>query len=173
MKRSILFASMAIAAGITMVNLYTSIVDVPAWSHNVPASVDTARAYFSASNPGDFFRIFSPLNQLLGLVSLVLFWKRSKQVRFLLGAAFLLYVIGEGMTFMYFYPRNAILFGTQSIDTDTLQTVLTQWSSMNWVRSLVVGAGFICSAFALNGTYATAASRKENIVGQRTAAVIG
>jgi hypothetical protein len=153
MKRSILFASMAIASGLVLTNIYTSIVDVPAWSHNLPASVDTARQYYSVSNPGNFFRIFSPLNQFLGLLCLIVFWKKSRQVRMLLAAAFLLYVTGEGMTFMYFYPRNAILFDAQHTDLETLQTTLSQWRGMNWVRSLVIALGVVCSAIALHATY--------------------
>src|SRR5688572_10643550 len=114
MKHSIIFASMAIAAGLVLTNIYTSIVDVPAWGRSIPASIDTARQYYSASNPGDFFRIFSPINQLLGLLSIILFWKQGNQIRKFLIAAFALYVIGEGMTFMYFYPRNEILFASNA-----------------------------------------------------------
>ena len=161
---------MAIAAGLTLVNVYTSLVDVPAWSHNIPASVDTTRQYYQVSNPGDFFRIFSPLNQLLGLLCLVLFWKRSRQVRLLLAAAFALYVTGEGMTFMYFYPRNAILLGTQPADASTLQSVLAEWSSMNWVRSLVVAAGCVCSGLALHNTYATS---PKNMVTRKREVLMG
>ena len=153
MKRSVLFASMAVASGLALTNVYTSLVDVPAWDHNVPASIDVARQYFSVSNPGTFFRIFSPLNQLLGLLSMLLFWKRSPQVRLLLIAAFLLYITGEGLTFQYFYPRNAILFGHEAVDTTRLQSILADWRNMNWVRSAIIVTGVICSALALNKTY--------------------
>jgi hypothetical protein len=172
MKRIFLFASMGIASGLVLTNIYTSLVDVPAWEHNIPLSIDTARQYYSTSNPGNFFRIFSPLNQLLGLLGLLLFWKRSKQVRWLLGAAFLLYITGEGMTFMYFYPRNAILFGTQHTAVGTLQSTLAQWRGMNWVRSLVIATGVICSAVALHKTYADVVSRKHRVASQRAEAVM-
>ena len=153
MKRSFLFASMAIASGLLLSNIYTSIVDAPAWSHALPASIDTAKQYYSASNPGNFFRIFSPLNQALGLLCVLLFWRRSPQIRLLLGAAFLLYATAEGMTFLYFYPRNAILFGAQTVDVVTLETTLAQWRSTNWVRSLVILIGVVCSMLALHKTY--------------------
>jgi len=172
MKRLVLFASIAIAAGLTLVNVYTSLVDVPAWSHHVPASIETARKYYSASNPGNFFRIFSPLNQLLGLVCLLLFWKRNRQVRVLLSAAFLLYVIGEGMTFMYFYPRNAILFGTNPVDTQTLQATLKQWSSMNWLRSLIIAIGCVCSGLGLHHSYKAAEYVKKVTASSKAKAVL-
>jgi hypothetical protein len=81
MKRSILFASMGIAAGLVLANIYTSLVDVPAWGSNIPASLETTRQYYKVSNPGNFFRIFSPLNQGLGLLCVLLFWKQGKAVR--------------------------------------------------------------------------------------------
>jgi Domain of unknown function (DUF1772) len=159
MKRSIIFASMAIAAGLTLANVYNSIVDAPSWGSNIPTSIDTARQYYKSSNPGNFFRIFSPTNQFLGLLCVVLFWKQGKRVRYFLMAAFVLYVIGEGMTFMYFYPRNEIMFMSGTTDVETLKTTWQQWSSMNWVRSFVVAAGFVCSSLALHNSYLRAAPR--------------
>jgi uncharacterized membrane protein len=152
---------MAVAAGITLTNVYTSLVDVPAWENSIPNAMATARQYFSVSNPGTFFRIFSPMNQLLGLASLLLFWKRGTQVRLLLIAAFLLYITGEGMTFKYFYPRNEILFGKQSVDEATLQSIMAEWRSMNWVRTAIISAGVICSALALHKTYLVTAVRSQ------------
>lgn len=155
MKRIILFASIVLASGTMMTNVYTSLVDVPAWSSNVPESIETARHYYSSSNPGNFFRIFSPLNQLLGLISLVLFWKSGKQIRLLVAAAFLCYIVAEGMTFMYFYPRNAILFTPGPPDTAYLTRILSEWAGMNWLRTAAVGLGIICAARAQHLSYET------------------
>ena len=149
---------MAIASGITLTNMYSSIVDVPAWSAGLPHSIATAREYFRVSNPGDFFRVFSPLNQALGLIALLAFWKRGGKIRLLLASAFLLYVIGEGMTFMYFYPRNEILFTSDITRIETLRQTLNEWSSMNWLRTAVVACGVACSAMALHYTYVTQAA---------------
>ena len=156
MKHILLFASMAMAAGLALTNTYNSIVDVPAWGHGIPASLETARTYYRSSNPGDFFRIFSPINQVLGLLCLVLFWKAGKQVRGYLLAAFVLYVIGEGLTFLYFYPRNDIMFTSSISDTESLRTAWEQWRNMNWVRTLVIATGFVCSATALHYSYVAA-----------------
>lgn len=155
MKRSILFASMAIAAGLAMTNTYTSVVDAPSWGSQLPASLETARKYYQSSNPGDFFRIFSPINQMLGLLCVGLFWKRGGRVRGFMVAAFLLYVIGEGMTFLYFYPRNDIMFTAPITSTEALETAWEQWCRMNWIRTLVIAAGFVCSATALHYSYLT------------------
>ena len=39
MKQTIIFASMAIAAGIALTNIYTSLVDVPSWGSIIPSPV--------------------------------------------------------------------------------------------------------------------------------------
>jgi Domain of unknown function (DUF1772) len=153
MKQSIIFASMAIAAGLTLTNMYTSIVDVPSWGADIPQSIATARDYFRVSNPGNFFRIFSPLNQALGLASLILFWNRSKKIRWFLLAAFVLYITGEGMTFQYFYPRNEIMFKSTVADVELLKRTWLEWRNMNWLRTIIIASGFICSCVALHYSY--------------------
>ena len=159
MKKLIIFASMAIAAGLTLTNMYTSLVDVPSWGSNIPVSIETARQYFSISDPSNFFRIFSPLNQALGLACVSLFWKRNRQVRGFLVVAFLLYLTAEGMTFQYFYPRNDIMFHSNISDVEQLKTTWLEWRSMNWLRTAIVAAGFICSATALHFSYAAGSVR--------------
>jgi len=153
MKRSIIFLSMAIAAGLVLANIYTSLVDVPAWGSELPASMETARQYYRFSNPGNFFRIFSPLNQGLGLLCAILFWKQGKQTRWLLVAALVFYLVGEGMTFRYFYPRNDILFKSNLPGIAKLKATWEEWRDMNWVRTLVIATGFVCSSLALHYSY--------------------
>ena len=42
-------------------------VDAPNWGRDVPASIVAARDYFIVKNPGSFFRVISPVNQVLAL----------------------------------------------------------------------------------------------------------
>ena len=154
MKTIILFASIGIASGILFVNLYTSLVDARSWGSDVPNSIATARQYFKGVNPGDFFRIFSPMNQLLGLLVLILFWKSGPSIRLCLGAAFLLYILGDAITFGYFYPRNDLMFKTaQLTDTALLKQTVSEWQKMNWVRSIIVLAGLVFSFLSLHKIY--------------------
>lgn len=154
MKPLILFASIAIASGLLLVNVYTSIVDARSWGSHIPESIGVAREYFRIVNPGNFFRIFSPVNQLLGLVALVVCWKSGGQVRLLLGIGLLMYLVAEGMTFMYFYPRNDIMFRTAALtDTALLKKTWNEWNTMNWVRTAVLVIGVCCSATAMNKYY--------------------
>jgi len=57
----------------------------------------------------------SPLNQLLALAALVVCWKSGNPVRLYLGAALLVAVLTDALTFGYFYPRNDIMFRTASL----------------------------------------------------------
>ena len=114
----------------------------------------TTREYFKSANPGDFFRKFSPLNQLLALVVLIFFWKYSISVRLCLGAALVLYVICDVLTFSYFYPRNDIMFRTASLtDIELLKKTWSQWNNMNWTRSFILLVGLFFSIVSLHKIY--------------------
>lgn len=105
-----------------------------------------AREFYKAVNPGDFFRIFSPANQLFGLLALILCWKTSGQVRLWLGAAFICYIAADAFTFAYFYPRNDIMFKTAQLsDVALLKKTWSEWSSMNWLRSAILLVGVVFS----------------------------
>lgn len=150
MKTIILFASIAFASGLLFVNIYTSIVDATSWGSKLPESIDTARNYFKVVNPGNFFRIFSPVSQVLAILTLVLFWKTAPGIRPYLSIACLMYISAEAFTFLYFYPRNAILFETAKLtDIDLLRKTWSQWNTMNWFRSLLILIGLICSFVSL------------------------
>lgn len=154
MKQLFLFASIAMASGLLLTNIYTSLVDARSWGANIPRSIETAREYFKTVNAGNFFRIFSPANQVLGLLVLILFWKVSTTVRIFLATALLLYVLGDVFTFAYFYPRNKIIFQTAPLsDIETIRNAWMGWSTMNWLRSLIILAGLVFSFLALHKIY--------------------
>lgn len=154
MKNIILFASIALASGLVFVNFYTSLVDVRSWGSDIPNSIATAREYFKVSNPGNFFRTFSPINQVLALVVLILFWKTSPSIRLLLGAAFLMYIVAEGLTFMYFFPRNDFMMKNALLnDVDQLKKTVSEWNTMNHVRTFILLIGVCLSFISLHKIY--------------------
>ena len=155
MKSTFLFASIALASGLVFTNLYTSLIDASSWGSNIPHSIGAAREYFKTVNPGNFFRVFSPANQALALLVLILFWKAGPSIRMLLGTACVLYVVCDVMTFAYFYPRNDILFRDAALtDVETLKQTWQQWNSMNWVRTGILLAGVVTSFIAVHRVYA-------------------
>src|SRR5688572_28558401 len=116
-RQILLGTSAAIAAGLLFVNVYTSIVDAPNWGADLPTSIQVARSYFSVANPGNFFRIFSPLNQLLALIAVIACWKVN---RYLAIGSLLVAIVADVFTFGYFYPRNEIMF-MAPLDTDAIR----------------------------------------------------
>lgn len=154
MKLILLFVSIALASGLLFNNIYTSLVDSKSWGANIPQSIETAREYFKIVNPGNYFRIISPANQVVALLVLILCWKVSATVRIYLAMALVVYVSVDLFTFAYFYPKNKIMFETGSLtDIDTLKNALTGWRTMNWLRSLLIIAGLVCSFLALHKIY--------------------
>lgn len=154
MKKIFLYLSIAFLSGMAFSNMYNSIVDTTSWISNVPYSVTTFRHYFHSVNAGNFFRIFSPINQLLALLSLVLFWKTSGKIRLFLGIAFVLAVLTDVLTFSYFYPRNDMIMNLPiEGNTEKLLDILKQWRFMNWIRTSMLFIGLICSCAALDRIY--------------------
>jgi hypothetical protein len=148
----VLFLSIIVASGILATNVYSSVIDAKSWGSNIPESIQTARDYFKSGNPGKFFRVTSPLNQLLAVLALVLFWKSAPSARMFLGIALGCYVVTDVFTFAYFYPRNEIMF-ISGTDPAAMSKAWSEWSTMNWVRSLIAFAGVCASFVSLDKIY--------------------
>jgi len=131
----VLVLAATIASGLLFTNIYTSIVDAPNWARDVPASITTAREYFGVANPGTFFRIFSPVNQVLALAAAVLAWWAPRGTFSICVAALVLAVLVDVFTFAYFYPRNDIMFVAPMENIDAIRSALNGWRNMNWLRS--------------------------------------
>ena len=156
MKRVAAFVSIAFMTILLGVNVYNSVVDARSWGASIPDSILTARLYFKVVNPGTFFRVASPLNQLFALAALVVCWKSGKSVRLYFGLAFLFAVLVEAMTFAFFFPRNEILFFGAEGNADVLTKAWSEWSRMNWVRNLMLALGLVCSMKGLDSLYTRA-----------------
>jgi len=136
LRKSMLMLATSFAAGLLFINLYNSMIDAVNWGSNIPTSIQTARDYFKTVNPGDFFRVFTPMNQVLALLALIVCWKAGKSVRLYCGVALLFSLAVDVMTFGFFYPRNDIMFiNPIQGNIDAIKTAWSQWSSVNWIRS--------------------------------------
>lgn len=135
----ILILTVVFSAGLLFVNIYTSMIDAVSWGSDIPASIQTARDYFKVVNPGSFFRIFSPANQILTLVALIVCWKADKKIRLFIGLALLFAIATDVFTFSFFYPRNEIMFNNPIDENlDAIKKAWSEWSTMNWLRSAIV-----------------------------------
>lgn len=154
MKKIILYLSITFMAGVAFANMYNSVVDTTSWIGDVPDSILTFRQYFHKVNPGTFFRMFSPLNQFLALIAVIIFWKVSRKTRIFLIIALLLAVVGDVLTFSFFYPRNSLLMYLPiKNNTEQFLTILREWRFMNWIRTIIILLGLLFSCLGLNEIY--------------------
>jgi len=81
MKKAILFLSIICASGLTMVSIYNTVIDAASWNSDIPMSIQTARDYFRHVDPRRFFTVAGPVNLILIVLTLILFWKDSVKIR--------------------------------------------------------------------------------------------
>ena len=138
-----------------MVSIYNSVVDAQSWGSDIPASIQTARDYFAHVDPRRFYVVVGPVNLVLILLTLILFWKDSVSLRYYFATSLACYAAILILTLAYFIPRDLILF-TWSIPDhlDEIRTASAQWSAMNWIRPLFGLAGVLFSFKGLDTYYA-------------------
>ncbi len=156
MKKLILFLSIICGSGLTMVTIYNTVVDAQSWGSDIPASIQAARDYFQHVDPRRFYEVAGPVNLILIVLTLILFWKESVSLRFYFATSLALYTAILILTLAYFVPRNLILFTSSISDhLEQIRTASAQWSAMNWLRSLLGLAGVLFSFKGLDTYYAT------------------
>lgn len=146
-RQAVVWLAVIVIGGVLGANVYTSAVDARNWGSNIPTSLDAARQYFSVANPGSFFRIASPLAQVLSLLALILCWN-VPGARLFAGIAVLANVSGDIMTFAYFYPRNDIMF-VNPMNAEAAAQAWRGWAAMNHVRSAMVLAALLAELATL------------------------
>jgi hypothetical protein len=155
MKKVILFLSIIVASGLLMVTIYNTVVDARSWGSDIPASIQSARDYYKHVDPRHLFAVAGPLNQLLSLLTIILFWKDSVP-RLYFVTSFLLYASIIILTLTYFVPRDLVLFTLPIQDhVEAIKTASSQWTHMNWIRSLLGFAGVLFSFKGLDTYYRT------------------
>ncbi|HME87622.1 MAG TPA: hypothetical protein VKE30_00250 [Chthoniobacterales bacterium] len=156
MKKLVLLLSIICASGLTMVSIYNSVVDAQSWSSDIPASIQTARDYFQRADPRRFFFVAGPVNQILILLAIILFWKNGVTLRIYFGISFLMYAGIIALTFAYFIPRDLILFTWPIPEhVDQIRTAAAEWIHMNWARTSLGLIGVLFSFKGLDTYYGT------------------
>ena len=146
MKIAILCLAILVGSGLVMVTVYNTLVDAKSWSSDIPASIQTARDYYKYVDPRRFYTIIGPPNMLLALLTVILFWKDGVSLRVYFTISFLMYAVIVVLTLAYFIPRDLILFtGSIPDHLDQIKVAATEWSRMNWLRSLLGFVGVLLS----------------------------
>jgi len=148
MARQIIMCLAVIVMGSVLgASVYNSVVDAQSWGANIPASLNTAKQYFTVVNPGTFFRVASPLAQVLAVLALIVCW-RVPGARAYAGTALVASIVADVLTFAYFYPRNAIILGDLR-DVEAAARAWREWASMNHVRNALMLGALIAELMAL------------------------
>jgi Domain of unknown function (DUF1772) len=154
MKKLVLFFSIICASGLTLVSIYNTVIDAQSWASDIPASIQTARDYFQHVDPRRFYAVAGPINVILILLTIVLFWKDGVSLRVYFAISLLMYAAIVAVTFAYFIPRDLILF-TWSIPDhlNEIRTAAAEWNHMNWLRTLLGLIGVLFSFKGLDTYY--------------------
>jgi len=129
---AVVLSAMLLGAGV-----YESVAVAPNFQ-GAPASLEHARGFYHATNPGMFFRVLSPAVQIFLLLALVCNWKPAG-TRWRLAGALALALLTDVITFRFHYPRNTILFSTPLTNPPAnFDRVAAEWATGNYVRIAVV-----------------------------------
>lgn len=130
--------ALALSAMLLGAGVYESVVVAPNLQ-GAPSSLEHARGYYHATNPGMFFRVLSPGTQIFLLLALVCNWVPVPLTRWRLAAALALAILGDVVTFKFHYPRNTILFsGPLTWPAADLDRVAREWALGNYLRIAVI-----------------------------------
>lgn len=109
---------------------------------DVPASLGEALEFMSVSAPSDVFPPFGLAIALTGLATTVLTW-RIPAARYWILTSMGTLMVGEALfSWIFFWPRNAILFleGTAVHPPAYLQQVAMEFQAGHWFRLAMLAA---------------------------------
>ena len=134
----LVFSAMLLGTGV-----YQNVVDAPNYM-GAPTSLEHARGFYHATNPGMFFRWLVPTTQLFLLLALVVNWKPAPGTRWKLAGALVFLVLTDMITFRFHYPRNDILFvAPLTKSPEYYDHVVREWAIGNYVRVVLILAAVV------------------------------
>jgi hypothetical protein len=126
--------ALVLSAMLLGTGVYQNVVDAPNYM-GAPTSLEHARGFYHATNPGMFFRWLVPVTQLFLLLALVVNWKPAPGTRWKLAGALVFLVLTDMITFRFHYPRNDILFiAPLTQPAAYYDQVVREWAIGNYAR---------------------------------------
>ena len=148
-QRILALAAVAMLGMLLGACIYESVVLVPNFAADIPASLEHFRAFMKASNPGAFFRALAPSTQVTLLAAFLLSWRRGS-ARWWYLMALVLVVAVDVVTFKFHYPRNAFLFTAPLTQRpEELARTVQEWRWGNLVRMALLSGALISALRAL------------------------
>ncbi|BCU81922.1 hypothetical protein JIR001_17050 [Polycladomyces abyssicola] len=116
--------------------LFETLIIYPDIFHDVPRSLQTAKAFMVIRGPHDFFLPVGMLAMLTGIGSLILNWRVKSSRYWILGSLMIIFA-GEFLFSMaFFWPRNTIMFeeGTAVHSVAYLKQTAQSFQMGHWLR---------------------------------------
>jgi hypothetical protein len=130
--------ALVLSAMLLGTGVYQNVVDAPNYM-GAPTSLEHARGFYHATNPGMFFRWLVPTTQLFLLLALVVNWKPAPGIRWKLAGALVFLVLTDMITFRFHYPRNDILFvAPLTQPAEYYDRVVREWAIGNYFRVALI-----------------------------------
>jgi hypothetical protein len=130
--------ALVLSAMLLGTGVYQNVVDAPNYM-GAPTSLEHARGFYHATNPGMFFRALVPATQLFLLLALVVNWKPAPGTRWKLGGALVCLVLTDVITFRFHYPRNDILFVAPLTESAAYYDgIVREWAIGNYARVALI-----------------------------------
>jgi hypothetical protein len=130
--------ALVLSAMLLGTGVYQNVVDAPNYM-GAPTSLEHARGFYHATNPGMFFRWLVPTTQLFLLLALVVNWKPAPGTRWKLGGALVSLVLTDMITFRFHYPRNDILFVAPLTQSAAYYDgIVREWAIGNYARVALI-----------------------------------
>jgi hypothetical protein len=153
MKLRLLVVAIALVLSAMLLGtgVYQNVVDAPNYM-GAPTSLEHARGFYHATNPGTFFRWLVPVTQLFLLLALVINWKPAPGTRWTLGGALVFLVLTDMITFRFHYPRNDILFVAPLTQPPAYyDQVVKEWAIGNYARVALILIAVVLAMVSLIG----------------------
>jgi len=161
LRLTVVAIALGLSAMLLGTGVYQNVVDAPNYV-GAPASLEHARGFYHATNPGTFFRVMVPATQLFLVLALALNWKPSPDTRWRLGGALVALILSDAVTFRFHYPRNEILFiAPLTKPPEYYDRVVTEWAMGNYVRvALILTAVVLVTVSAIRVARETSPARE-------------
>ena len=161
LRLTVVAIALGLSAMLLGTGVYQNVVDAPNYM-GAPASLEHARGFYHATNPGTFFRAMVPATQLFLVLALALNWKPSPDTRWRLGGALAALILSDIVTFRFHYPRNEILFiAPLTKPPEYYDRIVTEWAMGNCVRvALILTAVVLVTVSAIRVARETSPARE-------------
>jgi hypothetical protein len=153
--------ALVLSAMLLGTGVYQNVVDAPNYM-GAPTSLEHARGFYHATNPGNFFRVLVPATQLFLLLALVVNWKPAPGTRWTLAGALVCLVLTDMITFRFHYPRNDILFVAPLTHPPAYyDQVVREWAMGNYARVAMILIAVILAMLSFVRIVRDAAPREQ------------